>query len=133
MITLTITFQSQRRLTRQSIWLEKNLLKWTAAKHIFLCKWRTNSVFNFGGRTFAFKRLAQGLSRSPTAFSSCVSNHLQSCIANDICFVYFDDLGSGAEDGTNLIKNLEHVVVCIQNSGFKLRKNVSLVSGDLNS
>ena len=90
-------------------------------------------AFNFGGRTFAFKRLAQGLSRSPTVFSSCVSNYLQSCIASDICFVYFDDLGSGAEDGTTLIKNLEHVVVCIQNSGFKLRKNVSLVSRDLNT
>ena len=34
-------------------------------------------AFNFRGRTFAFRRLAQGLSRSPTAFSSCVSKHLQ--------------------------------------------------------
>ena len=32
-------------------------------------------AFNFGGRTFAFKRLAQGLNRSPTAFNSCVSKH----------------------------------------------------------
>ena len=77
-------------------------------------------AFNFGGRTFAFKRLAQGLSRSPTAFSSCVSKHLQSCIAADKCFVYFDDLGSGAEDGITLIKNLEHIFACIQKSGFKL-------------
>ena len=61
-------------------------------------------AFNFGGRTFAFKRLAQGLSRSPTAFNSCVSKHSQSCIAADKCFVYFDDLGSGAEDGITLIK-----------------------------
>ena len=56
-------------------------------------------AFNFGGRTFAFKRLSQGLNRSPTAFSSCVSKHLQSCVASDKCFVYFDDLGSGAKDG----------------------------------
>ena len=56
-------------------------------------------AFNFGGRTFAFKRLAQGLSRSPTAFSSCVSKHLQSYFANDQCFVNFDDLGSGAING----------------------------------
>ena len=49
-------------------------------------------AFNFGGRTFAFKRLAQGLYRSLTAFSSCVSKHLQSCVASDKCFVYFDDL-----------------------------------------
>ena len=37
-------------------------------------------AFNFVGRTFAFRRLAQRLSRSPTAFSSCVSKHLQSCV-----------------------------------------------------
>ena len=28
-------------------------------------------AFNFGGKTFAFERLAQGLSRSQTAFRSC--------------------------------------------------------------
>ena len=49
-------------------------------------------AFNFGGRTFAFNRLAQGSNRSPTAFSSCVSKHLQSCVASHKCFVYFDDL-----------------------------------------
>ena len=48
-------------------------------------------AFNFGGRTFAFKRLAQGLNRSPTAFSSCVSKHLEAFAANDQCFVYFDE------------------------------------------
>ena len=64
-------------------------------------------AFNFGGRTFAFRRLAQGLSRSPTAFSSCASKPLQSCVASDKCFVYFDDLGSGAKDGNTLIDNLD--------------------------
>ena len=77
-------------------------------------------AFNFGGRTFAFKRLAQGLSRSPTAFSSCVSKHLQSCVANDQCFVYFDDLGSGAIDGESLIQNLDHIFACNEKLGFKL-------------
>ena len=38
---------------------------------------------NFSGRTFAFKRLAQGLNRSPTASSSCVSKHLETCVAID--------------------------------------------------
>ena len=56
-------------------------------------------AFNFNDQTFAFKRLAQGLSRSPTELSSSVSNYLQSCVANDQCFVYFDDLGSGAING----------------------------------
>ena len=80
-------------------------------------------AFNFGGRTFAFKRLAHGLSRSPTAFSSCVSKHLQSCGANDQCFVYFDDLGSGAINGDSLIQNLEHIFGCIEKVGFKLSKD----------
>ena len=77
-------------------------------------------AFNFGGRTFAFKRLAQGLNRSPTAFSSCVSKHLEICVANDQCFVYFDDLGSGASDGNKLLENLDAIIKSIERSGFKL-------------
>ena len=77
-------------------------------------------TFNFGGRTFAFRRLAQGLSRSPTAFTSGVRKHLKPCVASDKCFVYFDDLGSGAKYGNTLIDNLEQIFRCIQNLGFKL-------------
>ena len=73
--------------------------------------------FNFGGRTFAFKRLAKELSRSPTA---CVRELLQSCVARDKCFVYFDDLGSGAIDGNTLIDILEQFFRCIQSLDFKL-------------
>ena len=76
-------------------------------------------AFNFGGQTFAFKRIAQGASRSPTAFSSCVSKHLQSCVANDQCFIYFDDLGSGAINGDSSMQNLEHIFGCIEKLGFK--------------
>ena len=75
-------------------------------------------AFNFGGETFAFRRLAQGISRSPTVFNSCVSKHLQSCVASDKCFVYFDDLGSGAKNGNTLIDNLENFP--LQSLGFKL-------------
>ena len=77
-------------------------------------------AFNFGGRTFAFKRLAQGLNRSPTAFSSCVSKDLEACVANDQCVVYFDDLGSGAYDGIKLLENLDEIFTSITRSGFKL-------------
>ena len=65
-------------------------------------------ALSYGGRTIAFKRLAQGLSRSPTAFSACVNKHLHACVASDRCFVYVDDFGSGAIDGCALIENLEH-------------------------
>ena len=63
-------------------------------------------AFIFGGRTFAFKRLAQGLKRSPTAFNSCVIKRVKTFVANDQCFVFSDDLGSGASDGNNFWKNL---------------------------
>ena len=77
-------------------------------------------AFNFEDRTFAFKRLAQELGRSPTAFNSCVSKHLQSSVASDKCFVYFVDLGSGAKDGNTLSDNLEQIFRCTQCLGFKL-------------
>ena len=76
-------------------------------------------AFNFGGRTIAFKRLAQGLNRSPTAFSAGVKKHLHTCVESDRCFDYFDDLGSGAIDGNALIENLQHIFVKIERLGFK--------------
>ena len=42
-------------------------------------------AFNFHSRTFAFKRLAQGLSRAPPAFSACIREALDSSIVNDEC------------------------------------------------
>ena len=75
-------------------------------------------AFTFGGRTF--KRLKQRLSRSLTAFSSCVNKHLPSCVASDKCFVYFDDQGSGARDGNTLIDYFEEIFCCIQSLDFKL-------------
>ena len=77
-------------------------------------------AFNFGRRTFAFKRLAQGLSRSPTDFSAYVSKHLHPCVAGDKCFVYFDNLGNGAVYGYALIENLEQIFQKISELGFEL-------------
>ena len=64
--------------------------------------------------------MAEGFSRSPTAFSACVSKHLHPCVASDKCFVYFDDLGSGALDGNALIENLEQIFQKISELCFKL-------------
>ena len=72
------------------------------------------------GRTFAFKRLAQVLNRSPTAVSSSVSKHLQSCVASDKCFVCFKGLESGSKDGKALIDNHKHIFQRIRSLGFKL-------------
>ena len=101
---------------------ERSSQRWIAAKRLSLCKWRIIWVYNYR-RLFleveSFKRLAQGLNPSPTAFSCCVNNYIQSCLASDKCFVYFDNLGSGAEDGYTFIRNLEFFR-WIQNLDFKL-------------
>ena len=65
--------------------------------------------FNCGSRTWAFKRLAQGLSRSPTIFISCIRHDLERCIATDKCYSFFDDIGAGANSGEELIKNLRDI------------------------
>ena len=80
-------------------------------------------AFNFASRTFAFQRLAQGLSRSVSAFSSFMRKHLDSCIANDQCFQYVDDLGTGARSFEELLSNLRSIFQCIRTSGLKLTMN----------
>ena len=80
-------------------------------------------AFNFASRTFAFQRLAQGLSRSVSAFSSFMRKHLDSCIANDQCFQYVDDLGTGARSFGELLSNLRSIFQCIRTSGLKLTMN----------
>ena len=77
-------------------------------------------AFNFGSRAWAFKRLAQGLSRSPTIFSSCIRHHLERCIATDKCYSFFDDIGAGANSGEELIKNLREIFKCVRNAGLRL-------------
>ena len=50
-------------------------------------------AFNFASRTYAFQRLAQGLSRSVSAFSSFMRQNLDPVITADKCFQYVDDIG----------------------------------------
>ena len=40
-------------------------------------------AYEFGGSTFAFRRLEQGLSRSPTSFSTSVNKHLHAFVESD--------------------------------------------------
>ena len=77
-------------------------------------------AFNFGSRTWAFKRLAQGLSRSPTIFSSCIRHNLERCIETDKFYSFFDDIGAGANSGEELIKNLREIFKCVRNAGLRL-------------
>ena len=53
-------------------------------------------AFNFTSRTFAYRILAQGLSRSLSAFSSLIREYLDPVIKADQCAQYVDDIGIDA-------------------------------------
>ena len=77
-------------------------------------------AFNFACRTFAYRRLAQGLSRSLSAFSSFMREYLDKVIKADQCAQYVDDIGIAANDADHLITNLRATFKCIQEAGLKL-------------
>ena len=53
-------------------------------------------AFNFASRTFAYKRLAQGLSRSVSSFSRFMREYLDPVVKADQCAQYVDDIGIAA-------------------------------------
>ena len=77
-------------------------------------------AFNFASRTFAYRRLAQGLSRALSAFSSFMREYLDQNIKADQCAQYVDDIGIAANDAEHLIKNLQATFECIREAGLKL-------------
>ena len=64
---------------------------------------------NFVSRTFACRRLAQGLSRSLSSFSSFLRKNLDPVIKADQCAQNVDDFGIAANTPQQLIKNLRAV------------------------
>ena len=64
-------------------------------------------AFNFASRAFAYRRLAQGLSRSLSAFSSFIREYLDPVIKADQCAQYVDDIGIAANTPEQLIKTYE--------------------------
>ena len=77
-------------------------------------------AFNFASCTFALRRLAQGLSRALSAFSSFMREYLDKVIKADECAQYVDDIGIGANDADHLIANQRATFKCIQEAGLKL-------------
>ena len=77
-------------------------------------------AFNFASRTFAYKRLAQGLSRSVSAFSSFMREYLEPVVKADQCAQYVDDIGIAANNATDLTRNIRAVFKCIRQAGLKL-------------
>ena len=76
--------------------------------------------FNFARRTFACKRLAQGLNRSVSAFSSFMPEYLDPVVKADQCAQNVDDIRTAANDATDLTRNIWAVFKCIRQAGLKL-------------
>ena len=77
-------------------------------------------AFNFARNTFAYKRLAQGLSRPVSAFSSFMRQYLDLVVKADQCAQYVDDIGIAANNATDLTRNIRAVFKCIRQAGLKL-------------
>ena len=77
-------------------------------------------AFNFASRSFAYKRLAQGLSRSMSAFSSFMREYLDPVVKADQCAQYVDDIGIAANNAMDLTRNIRAVFKCIRQAGLKL-------------
>ena len=77
-------------------------------------------AFNFASGTFAYRRLAQGLSRSLSAFSSFIHKYLDPLVKADQFAQYVDDIGIATNTLEQLIKNIQAVFQCLRKSGPKL-------------
>ena len=77
-------------------------------------------AFNFTSRTFAYIRLAQGLSRSVSAFSSFMREYLDPVVKADQFAQYVDNIGIAANNATDLTRNVRAVFKCIRQAGLKL-------------
>ena len=80
-------------------------------------------AFNFGSRTYAYKCLAQGLSKSVTGFSSFIRHYLDPCLAADLCTQFMDDIGSAVYNFDEMIPTLSKKFECVRKSGLKLSPN----------
>ena len=77
-------------------------------------------AFNFASKTFAYKRLAQVLSRFVPAFSSFMREYLEPVVKADQCAQYVDDIRIAANTATDLTRNIRAVFKCIRPAGLKL-------------
>ena len=80
-----------------------------AGKFIF-CK----VAFNSASKTFAYKRLAQGLSKSACTFSSLVSENLDPVVKADQCAQNVAFIGFAANTATDLTRNIRAAFQCMK-------------------
>ena len=77
-------------------------------------------AFNLASRTFAYRRLAQGLIRSVSAFSCFMREYLDPVVKADQGAQYVDDIGIAANNATDLTRNIWAVFKCIRNAALRL-------------
>ena len=77
-------------------------------------------AFNFASKTFAYKRSAQGLSRSVSAFSSCMREYLDPVVKANQCTQNVDDFGIAANNAMEFFPYIRAVFKCIRQAGLKL-------------
>ena len=77
-------------------------------------------AFNFASRTYAYKCLALGLSKSVTGFSSFIRHYLDSCLAANLCTQFMDDIGCAVKTFDELIPTMREIFTCIRKSGLRL-------------
>ena len=76
--------------------------------------------FNFAPRTYAYTRLARGLNKSETGFSSFVRSYLDYCLAANLCTQFMDDIGCGVETFEQMITTLRQLFDSLRKSGLRL-------------
>ena len=76
-------------------------------------------ALTFASRPFAYKRHAQGLSRSVSAFSRFKREYLDLVVKADQCAQNVDDIGIAA-NATDLTRKFRAVFKCTNQAGLKL-------------
>ena len=77
-------------------------------------------AFSFACRTFAYKRLAQGLSIALSPFSSFLRDYLDKAIKANQCTQNVDDIRNAANTADQKTTNLLETFKCIRKAGLKL-------------
>ena len=80
-------------------------------------------AFNFGSRTYAYKCLGQGLSKSLTGLSSFIRHYLDPCLAADLVTQFMDDFGSAVKNFDEMIPTISKIFESVRKSGLKLSPN----------
>ena len=80
-------------------------------------------TFNFGWRSYVYKCLAHGVSKSVRGFCSFIRHYLDPCLAADLCTQFMDDIGSAVNNFDEFIPSLSKNFQRLRKSVLKLSPN----------